>query len=160
MPVLKSTLYHPEDSRLYLNRGRHTWEGRWGTAACAFLVFNIQRASSMNSLGHATLRSVSPSRLQTPTMANLPPTERGDIADVPQAGERTCLPSCLQWVILSKVVLLCGHAQYFSSSWAQLGLSPDVLNLMREIIMKVFFFFVYFDATENKDRGLSKRTAD
>lgn len=56
------------------------------------------------ALWHATLRSVAPSRLQTLTMASLPPTVRGDIADVPQAGEGTCLPSCLQWVILCEVL--------------------------------------------------------
>lgn len=48
------------------------------------------------ALWHATLRSVAPSRLQTWAMASLPPTVHGDIADVPQAGEGTCLPSCLQ----------------------------------------------------------------
>lgn len=45
-----------------------------------------------------------PSRLQTLTMASLPPTVHDDIADVPQAGEGTRLLSCLQSVILCKVL--------------------------------------------------------
>lgn len=45
---------------LYLNKGRYEWEGKWGTAGYALPVINIQRASSVNSLGqwHALLRSV------------------------------------------------------------------------------------------------------
>lgn len=52
----------------------------------------------MNSLGLVARNSVV--RLgvdcKTPATAGLSPTVRGDIADVPQDGEGTCLPSCLQ----------------------------------------------------------------
>lgn len=47
------------------------------------------------ALWHATLRSVAPSGLQTLTTASLPPTVRGDIADVPQAGEEGNMPPVL-----------------------------------------------------------------
>ena len=81
----------------------------------------------------------------------------------------TCLPSCLQWLILCESpVFLCGHAQYFSSSWAQLGLSPDVLNLMSEMILQGFLFFFpsfffflsfffYFCATQNRTESLRRK---
>lgn len=58
-------------------------------------AINIQMAFSVSQLvqRHASLRSAT---TQTDRPACLPPAASGDIADVPQAGEGTCLPSCLQ----------------------------------------------------------------
>ena len=55
-----------------------------------------------------------------------------------------------------------GRAQYFSSSRAQLGLSPDVLNLMREMIMAGFFFFFLlfpflFIAAQNRTESSQRK---
>lgn len=110
------------------------------------LIFRRHLAWIHWALWHATPRSVAPSGLQTLTMASLAPTVRGDIADVPQAGERNMPPILFTMSHpLQSPVFLGGHAQYFSSSWAQLGLPPDVLNLMREMILgRDFFFFLTF----------------
>lgn len=73
-------------------------KGNEGLQAMLSLLLIFRGHLPVNSQGqwHALLRSVAPSRLQTLTTASLPPTVHGDIADVPQAGEGTCLPSCLQ----------------------------------------------------------------
>lgn len=80
-----------------MSKGRHGGEKK-RTAGYVPPAINIHRASSMNALGHwhAALHLVARSGLQTLAMASLLPTVHGDIADVPQAGKGTCLPSCLQ----------------------------------------------------------------
>lgn len=98
------------------------------------------------ALWHATLRSVAPSRLQTRTMASLPPTVHGDIADVPQAGKGTCLPSCLQWVILCKVLSFslrtCSVLFQFMSTAGPLARCSEFNE--RNDLGRFFFFLIFF----------------